>query len=59
MQFLEDCRYAPLRPAAEHGADFPDGRLLAKNQLIEMGIAWADYLDKVKAGKDAEPPHFA
>ena len=36
-----------------------DATLLAKNQLIEMGIAWADYLDKVKAGKDAEPPHFA
>ena len=36
-----------------------DASLLSKNQLIEMGLAWADYLDKVKAGKDAKPPQFA
>ncbi len=36
-----------------------DASLLSKDQLIAMGVAWAEYLDTVKAGKAAEPPSFA
>ena len=36
-----------------------DAAVLSRDQLIDMGIAWAGYLDKIKDGKTAEPPHFA
>ncbi|MBO4368657.1 MAG: hypothetical protein J5803_00950 [Desulfovibrio sp.] len=35
-----------------------DSETLSKDQLIEMGIAWAQYLDDCKKGKRADPPVF-
>ena len=36
-----------------------DASVLSKDDLINMGVAWAGYLDSVKAGNAAEPPIFA
>ena len=36
-----------------------DAAVLSKETLMEMGTGWATYLDTIKNGGDAKPPHFA
>ena len=36
-----------------------DSAVLSKEALIEMGTAWALYLDSIQQGKTAAPPDFS